>query len=559
MQPPVGPRPAHLPHRDRRVTSLAGLMATVLLSLLIAVPPAARAASGTYVPACGAVNVRAAASTSAAIRVRLGPSDSVTVVATVTGSRWSATCPTAKSGSGWYRISAVNGRSVSSLYGVSSIYAATGVLTAAPAPAPAAPALAPAATPSATPAPAPAATPSATTLGASTTFYGRGFGHGVGLSQYGARGRALAGQTAAEILAHYYPGTTIGSMAAGAQIRVLLLDNVAVTPTTPLVIFGRGGTWGIRGDATAYPADARLRVFAPIGGTGAAWHMVVDDASGTVLVDAPAPSDLTIEPRAAGTTLQLFSKPSLFDLYRGTLRVILATSTAGVVNQVSLEDYLRGVVPAEMPSGWPLEARIAQTIATRSYAAYRLLQGSSTFDAYDDTRSQVYLGVRTETAASDAVVASTASRVLLSGSSIANALFHSADGGATENNENVFVSSSGARVAGLVSYLRGSSDRDPTGASYDAASPFATWQTSAYSPAALSAIFGADPRTSVGSLTALDLHDRGVSGRLVSVTLIGSSGTRTVSGDVFVAAFNAGRPAADPMMRGSLVDLAPIP
>jgi stage II sporulation protein D len=255
----------------------------------------------------------------------------------------------------------------------------------------------------------------------------------------------------------------------------------------------------------------------------------------------------------------LYSKPSSYDLYRGTLRAILGSTTADVINELDLEDYLRGVVPAEMPSSWPLEARLAQTIAARSYAAYRLRPGMSTFDVYDDTRSQVYQGVRRESDASDAAVASTASQVLRSGSSIANALFHSTGGGATENNENVFVSSSGAKVAGAVSYLRGSPDRDPTGAAYDAAAPYATWQTSAYSAAALTAIFNADSRTSVGTLTGLDLRDRGVSGRLISVTLVGSAGTKKVSGDVFVVVFNAGRAAGDPPLRSTLLDLAPIP
>ena len=54
-----------------------------------------------------------------------------------------------------------------------------------------------------------------------------------------------------------------------------------------------------------------------------------------------------------------------------------------------------------------------------------------------------------------------------------------------------------------------------------------------YTRVQLSAWFDADPRTNVGDLTALDLRDRGVSGRLISVTLIGSKGRRTVSGDVF--------------------------
>ena len=114
-------------------------------------------------------------------------------------------------------------------------------------------------------------------------------------------------------------------------------------------------------------------------------------------------------------------------------------------------------------------------------------------------------------------------------------------------------------VASPVGYRRGSADRDPAGASYDAGSPYATWQTRAYSLAELSSIFAADPRTNVGTLSGLDLRNRGVSGRLISVTLVGSDGTRTVSGDVFVAAFNAGRSPADAPLRSSLLDLSPIP
>jgi peptidoglycan hydrolase-like amidase len=60
-------------------------------------------------------------------------------------------------------------------------------------------------------------------------------------------------------------------------------------------------------------------------------------------------------------------------------------------------------------------------------------------------------------------------------------------------------------------------------------------------------------------LTALDLRARGVSGRLIRVTLIGSHGTKTVSGDVFRAIFNARRPAGDPMLRSTLFDTRSIP
>jgi hypothetical protein len=79
-------------------------------------------------PACAGVNLRSRPSTSAAIKVRLGTSARVTVVGSVSAAHWTATCPTSKSGSGWYRISAVNGKSVKSLFGVTWLYAATGVL-----------------------------------------------------------------------------------------------------------------------------------------------------------------------------------------------------------------------------------------------------------------------------------------------------------------------------------------------------------------------------------------------------------------------------------------------
>ena len=111
----------------------------------------------------------------------------------------------------------------------------------------------------------------------------------------------------------------------------------------------------------------------------------------------------------------------------------------------------------------------------------------------------------------------------------------------------------------MVSYLRGSSDRDPGGISYDAAAPSATWATRTYTAAQLSAWFAADPRTNVGTLTALDLRNRGASGRLIRVTLIGTAGTKQVSGEVFRSVFNAGRPLADPMLRSTLFATAPIP
>jgi SpoIID/LytB domain protein len=388
------------------------------------------------------------------------------------------------------------------------------------------------------------------------TFYGRGWGHGVGLSQYGARGRALAGQTTAEILAHYYAGTTLGTKDPASPVRVLVLTGFAATSANPATIHGRGGTFKVDGIATTFPADAKLTLV-PTASGATSYTLTVTSAAGSRLHSSKVSGSIVIRP-GSGAVLQLDSKPSTYDRYRGLLRVHLTTSVR-VVNEVGLDLYLRGVVPAEMPSTWPVEALKAQSIAARSYAAVRLKPGVGQFDVYDDTRSQVYRGTKGEVAAATAAITATSGVVLKSGASIANALFHSTGGGATENNEYVFVSSTGKITSGAVSYLRGSADRAPDGTSYDAAAPRATWKTASYTRASLSTILGKDSRTNVGAITRIDLSRRGVSGRLISVTLFGSLGAKTVSGDVFRSAFNAGNPPGHADLLSTLFNTRPLP
>jgi stage II sporulation protein D len=390
----------------------------------------------------------------------------------------------------------------------------------------------------------------------SYTFFGRGWGHGVGLSQYGARGRALAGQTSATILAHYYPKTTLGQADPATIVRVLVLSGFAASTAKPLTITGRLGTWTIDGVTGTFPADARVTL-APTTAAATSWTLRVLSAANAQLASKTVAGSVMVRPAAASSYLELTSKSGTYVLYRGSLNALLKPS-ASVVNHVPVDLYLRGVVPLEMPAAWPAEALKAQAIAARSYALYRV-HATGTYDLYDDTRSQVYRGRRGEVTETNTAIAQTSGAVVLSGGKPANALFHSSDGGWTENNENVFVSSSGSIVAGAVAYLRGSSDRAPDGSSYDKTSPYATWKTATYSIAALSAIFAKDSRTAVGTITALDLSRVGVSGRLISVTLKGTGGTKTVSGAVFVSVFNAGRPAVDPLMRGTLFATAPIP
>jgi SpoIID/LytB domain protein len=439
-----------------------------------------------------------------------------------------------------------------------SFVAPTGMPSPAPTPSP---------TPTASPTPIPTPPSPLPVLSAwgalapTTTLYGRGYGHGVGMSQYGAFGRAQSGQSAAAILGHYYPGTTIGSIDPQTSVRVLVLSGFAATAVSPLVLYGRGGSWTIDGVAATFPADAKLAVVpvrvATSTGSVTSWRITVTSLVGTALVSTTRCCDLRVRPAQASTRIQVWSKPSTYDTYRGWLRIIGAT-TQSVINTVPLDMYLRGVVPAEMPWDWPSPALAAQAIASRSYAARRLHPSTGSYDLYDDTRSQVYRGVKRETAATSNAIDATSGQVLLSSGVIANTLYHSTGGGATESNRYAFPTASGTLLASQVPYLTGSADRAPDGRPYDSASPYARWQTAAYTPTALSAIFAGDSRTSVGTIGRIDILGRGVSGRVYAIRLTGSAGVRTVSGDVFVAVFDAHRPAADPWLPSTLFDVAPI-
>ncbi|HET7828190.1 MAG TPA: SpoIID/LytB domain-containing protein [Candidatus Limnocylindrales bacterium] len=399
---------------------------------------------------------------------------------------------------------------------------------------------------------------SATTLGTTVTFYGRGWGHGVGLNQYGAKGRALGGQTAEQILAAYYKGAKTTTVSPTRNVRVLVLAGYRAVKSAPLVIHGRATEWTIDGVAKRFPAGGVLKLYrttATVDGVATTtWRLRVYAADGaTLLHSAVVSGSVVVRPTSGSTRLQLDSKPSSFDTYRGLLKVKLGASTATVVNHLALDLYLRGVVPVEMDPGWPTEALRAQTAAARSYAVRRLHPGEGSFDVYDDTRSQVYRGVEAEKSSTNKIIAAHPGQVIAVNGTIVNAFFFATGGGSTENNEYVFVSSTGA-VGTAVAYLRGIPDRRPDGTAWDAGSPRWSWSTSTLTRAQLTAMFKGDSRTNVGDLTKLGLTKRGVSGRLYKVTLYGSAGSKTVSADVFRAIYNARRPAGTLPLLSNLFD-----
>jgi stage II sporulation protein D len=258
-------------------------------------------------------------------------------------------------------------------------------------------------------APAPAA-PAAVTV---TTFVvsGRGWGHGVGMSQYGALGFANDGWTYDQILAHFYSGTALGP-APVARVRVLVGDAQSSVKITSKVPFRVRDVFG-----KTYPLAAGDVVLGP---------------NLRVIVNG-APTDL------AGPILFLpGSAPlELGRPYRGQLEVSATGQKVSAVNLVGLEQYLAGVVSQEMPSAWPDEALKAQAVAARSYALSHRVSGKS-FDLYADVRSQVYGGVTAEHPRTTAAVQATAGEVLLWEGKPIDALFHSTSGGTTISAEEAF-------------------------------------------------------------------------------------------------------------------------
>ena len=403
-----------------------------------------------------------------------------------------------------------------------------------------------------------------TTLGTSVRFYGHGYGHGVGMSQYGAKGRAAAGQAAPADPGRVLQGREAVDGRREQIVRVLVLTAFPAPSTAPLVIVGRGGTWTLDGPEKIFPANAQLRAWRTTktvdGVATTTWHGRVLAPDGkTALHDAVLTGRPIVRPlepassppaRVAHVDLRHVPRPAPAPALR---------ELVSVVNHVELDQYLRGVVPVEMPSTWPTEALRAQVIACRSYAYNDLSKTSTTFDTYDDTRSQVYRGIEAERAATDALIAAEPGAVIRYGTGVITAYYFSTGGGATENNEYAFVSSTGKPGSSKVPYLRGIVDRNQFGIPFDATATYYRWSTSALTRAQLSAMFGKDSRTKVGSLTRLDLRRRGVSGRLYQVVLYGSRGTKTVSANVFRAVYNAYRPAGAAALRSNLFDTKPIP
>ena len=321
---------------------------------------------------------------------------------------------------------------------------------------------------------------------------GAGFGHGVGMSQYGAYGYAKNGFKYDQILTHYYTGTTIGTT-ADRSVRVLLRDGAR-----SVSFRGAGSACG----AGLKPGKGYV---AKRKGPG----VVLQSKKGRRIARCGAAMTA-----AGAPAVTLAGKGT----YRGSLEVRASGSSLQAINVVEIEDYVRGVVSKESPASWPLEALKAQAVTARSYGLSTGIRGGN-FDLYDDTRSQAYGGVAAETAKTDQAVSSTRLQVVLYAGKVAQTFFFSTSGGHTENNEN----SSLGFGQPAIPYLRGVDD--PFEA--DAGSPYEHWKRKFSIGRMNSALHSIGLR---GKLKKVAVIQRGTSPRIVRANLIGTGGTTAVNG-----------------------------
>jgi len=342
-----------------------------------------------------------------------------------------------------------------------------------------------------------AATCPAAAPAGSVRFCGHGWGHGVGLGQWGAKGMALAGLSYRFIDQHFYTGATWASLdTAHAPIHVGILWGTATYRVVP-----SGPAQLIAGTRVTNVAPGQILSFSVSGGLQ------------------------KIVPTSAGTRMAVYGPSGRYHSYRGTIVAQPSGGLLYIINVLPIEDYLRGL--GEVPSSWPLEAIKAQIVAARCFALTHM-GSTALYDVDDTTQYQVYRGVDAESASQNAAVDQTAGQVLTYGGRVIEAFFSASDGGHTANVSDVFGGS-------LTTYPYLTGVLDP----WDVVAPRHTWYTGVYAYATLERVYfsSADVAT-YGHLVGFDLRDRDASDRLNTVGLIGTRGVKRIGVFAFLHGFN---------------------
>lgn len=287
-------------------------------------------------------------------------------------------------------------------------------------------------------------------------FEGAGWGHGIGLSQWGAKGFAERGKTWDWIATYYFPGSRL-TRVPDRTVRVNL--DAGKQPRR---------SWTL----APASADARVRIGSSLGARGQAYtftsagsSIVVTGGKARLTLPASATSPLVVSSKGGPALVRAVDKAGMYGsanrVFRGAMELRPIGARVGLANALPLEDYIKGVLPGEVNSKWDIDAVAAQAVAARSYAVV------SRGELWCTTQSQVYLGYSYENDVFRKAVDMTAGTVLTHRNRVIQAYFHSSSGGHTVNIEDAWTRS--ATPSKVAPYFRGVVDP------YDGGSPNSRW------------------------------------------------------------------------------------
>ncbi|MFC8800913.1 SpoIID/LytB domain-containing protein [Promicromonospora sp. NPDC057138] len=359
---------------------------------------------------------------------------------------------------------------------------------------------------------------------------GSGYGHGIGMPQYGAYEMSRHGSSATGILAHYYQGS------AAARVPTMALIDVQVYGPEPYSFSGYADTAATK--VTVHDGGWRLLVGERTVAHGPSGTLGVSTSRGDVVVRVPSGRTITrdrmvlqwagtpyFRPDAGPATVTI---AGAHGWYRdGRLLLSASEGVPNIVNRLRFNtQYLYGL--AEMPASWGTtggqQALRAQAVVARSYAALRMGRLNSVCECHvvDDVRDQQFSGWKHasgfaseywRSAVNSTTASLTSGSVLTYGGRTVAAHYYSSSGGRTANSEDVWSS--------VVPYER--SVADP----YSAAAPgngYASWQR-AISQAEAQDLFGLDR---VESIRVTDKYSSGQARTLVATAPNGH--TESISG-----------------------------
>lgn len=354
---------------------------------------------------------------------------------------------------------------------------------------------------------------------ATFTVNGAGFGHGLGMSQYGAYGAARQGLTWRQILAFYYPGTTRVEQKSGTTIKVWITsdtdNDLRVLPSAGLTLHDRSGHADLLPAGAAYTAWRVKR-------SGTGYQLSSRGALGSWTARETTLDATTWSFSDTAKIVKVWLPGGSVRELRGTVALAKRGTGGRTVNKLPMEAYVRAVVPSEMPTSWLAAAVRTQAVAARSYAARLKASAASGtgYDLCDTTSCQVYRGYATtsggrrrvhETTNGNAAVEATSHVILKYGTYIALTQFASSNGGHTARGAHPYL------VA----------QPDP----YDGVIRSNAWQRT------ISAASVTQGWPSVGTVSALQVTSRDGAGRwggrVLSVKIVGSLQTLTVRGSTF--------------------------